>query len=141
MIRPLDRVLRTLESMGCQCCARASTSAGQPGKRQACSACPSTEPHQRLGAYCLRTNLDAQQGRAFRSLFDRAGNIEELIKAVEGLRAGFGISEPSAIARVLNKQRRESKRSARSISLVHRQRSRLRKRCAIRKRGSKKDVS
>jgi len=30
-----------------------------------------------------------------------------LIKSVEGLRAGFGISEPSAIARVLNKQRRE----------------------------------
>src|SRR2546429_454646 len=53
------------------------------------------------------TNLDAQQEQAFRSLFDRAGKYEELIKAVEGLRAGFGISEPSAIARVLNKQRRE----------------------------------
>jgi len=51
--------------------------------------------------------LDAQQGHAFRSLFDRAGKYEELIKAVKGLRAGFGISEPSAIARVLNKQRRE----------------------------------
>jgi len=51
--------------------------------------------------------LDAQQEQVFRSLFDRAGKYEELIKAVEGLRAGFGISEPSAIARVLNKQRRE----------------------------------
>jgi hypothetical protein len=53
------------------------------------------------------TNFDAEQGQAFRSLFDRGKKYEELIKAVKGLRAGFGISEPSAIARVLNKQRRE----------------------------------
>src|SRR5438445_11004992 len=53
------------------------------------------------------TSLDPQQGQAFRSLFDRAGKYQELIKAVEGLRAGFGISDLSAIARVLHKQRRE----------------------------------
>src|SRR2546422_7869286 len=39
------------------------------------------------------TNLDAQQGQAFRSLFDRAGKYQELIKAVEGLRAGFGMPD------------------------------------------------
>jgi hypothetical protein len=53
------------------------------------------------------SNSDAEQGQMFRSLFDRTGKYQELIKAIEGLRAGFGISEPSAIARVLNKQRRE----------------------------------
>jgi len=46
---------------------------------------------------------DRRSGRSF----DRGKKYEELIKAVKGLRAGFGISEPSAIARVLNKQRRE----------------------------------
>src|SRR4029077_1222663 len=52
-------------------------------------------------------SADADQERSFKSLFDRAGKYKELIKAIEGLHAGFGISEPSAIARVLNKQRRE----------------------------------
>src|SRR5207247_9933339 len=60
------------------------------------------------------TNLDAQQGRAFRALFDRAGKYEELIKAVEGLRAGFGMSAPSSIGPVLNKQRREFEPSSAS---------------------------
>jgi hypothetical protein len=72
---------------------------------------------QRLSDHTLRisgsahvlhvASADAEQERSFKSLFDRAGKYTELIKIIEGLRAGFGISEPSAIARVLNKQRRE----------------------------------
>jgi hypothetical protein len=49
---------------------------------------------------------DAQQ-KSFRSLFDRSARYTELIKVVESLKVGFGIADPSAIARVLNKQRRE----------------------------------
>ena len=49
---------------------------------------------------------DAQQ-QAFRSLFDRTARYAELIKVVESLKVGFGIAEPGAIARVLQKQRRE----------------------------------
>jgi hypothetical protein len=72
---------------------------------------------QRLSEHTIRihgsahvlhvASAGAEQERSFKSMFDRAGKYEELIKAIEGLHAGFGISEPSAIARVLNKQRRE----------------------------------
>jgi hypothetical protein len=51
--------------------------------------------------------IDPAQEVYFRGLFDRSRKYEELIRAVEGLRSAFGISEPGAIARVLNKQRRE----------------------------------
>jgi hypothetical protein len=49
---------------------------------------------------------DAQQA-AFRKLFDRSARYAELIKIVESLKIGYGIADPSAIARVLHKQRRE----------------------------------
>jgi hypothetical protein len=51
--------------------------------------------------------LSEAQRLAFRSLFDRSARYAELIKVVESLKVGFGIADPSAISRVLNKQRRE----------------------------------
>jgi len=103
------RVLRTLEAMGCALLREGVyLLPDKPVNRQGL---------QRLSEHTLRisgsahvlhvTSADAEQGRSFKSLFDRAAKYEELIKVIEGLRAGFGISEPSAIARVLNKQRRE----------------------------------
>jgi len=103
------RVLRTLESLGCAVL------------REGVYVLPDNRVNrqglQRLSEHMARingsahvlhvTHSDAEQGQTFRSLFDRTGKYQELIKAVEGLRAGYGISEPSAIARVLNKQRRE----------------------------------
>jgi len=103
------RVLRTLEAMGCALL------------REGVYLLPDTPVNrqglQRLSDHTLRisgsahvlhvASADAEQERSFKSLFDRAGKYSELIKIIEGLRAGFGISEPSAIARVLNKQRRE----------------------------------
>jgi len=103
------RVLRTLESLGCAVL------------REGVYVLPDNQVNrqglQRLSEHMTRingsahvlqvANSDAEQGQTFRSLFDRTGKYQELIKAVEGLRAGFGISDPSAIARVLNKQRRE----------------------------------
>jgi hypothetical protein len=47
------------------------------------------------------------QNEAFKRLFDRSARYEELVKIVESLRIGFGHSDPSAIARVLLKQRRD----------------------------------
>jgi len=69
-------------------------------------------------------------GTGIPSLFDRAGKYEELIKAVEGLRAGFGISEPSAIARFSTSSDVNSKLSALLDFFGSRQRSRLHKCCA-----------
>lgn len=51
--------------------------------------------------------LSEAQRTAFRSLFDRSARYAELIKNVESLSIGYGIADPSAIARVLHKQRRE----------------------------------
>lgn len=103
------RVLRTLEAMGCALL------------REGVYLLPDTPANRqglaRLSEHTLRisgsahvlhvASADLAQERSFKKLFDRAAKYEELIKIIEGLRAGFGISEPSAIARVLNKQRRE----------------------------------
>lgn len=51
--------------------------------------------------------LTAAQLRELRGLFDRSARYAELIKVVESLRIGFGVADPSALARVLAKQRRE----------------------------------
>ena len=103
------RVLRTLESLGCAVLREGVyLLPDNPVNRQGLQRLSEHMARINGSAHLLQvTNLDAQQGRTFRSLFDRTGKYEELIKAVEGLRAGFGISDPSAIARVLNKQRRE----------------------------------
>jgi hypothetical protein len=47
------------------------------------------------------------QRKAFRALFDRTARYTDLIKNVDALKVGYGIADPSAIARVLNRQRRE----------------------------------
>ncbi len=53
------------------------------------------------------TPLDEGQFASFRQLFDRSARYEDLTKTVESLRVGFGLADPSAISRVLHKQRRE----------------------------------
>lgn len=51
--------------------------------------------------------LTEAQARGFRDLFDRSARYTELIKVVDSLKVGFGIADPSAIAHVLHRQRRE----------------------------------
>ncbi len=103
------RVLRTLESLGCAVLREGVyLLPDHPATRNGLT---------RLSDYVARisgsshllsvTASDPAQAGAFRALFDRSGKYRELVKAIEGLRSGFGISEPSAIARVLNKQRRD----------------------------------
>jgi hypothetical protein len=103
------RVLRTLESLG----------AGV--LREGAYALPDT-PDNREGldsladyvgkgggtAQVLRVAAASQeQNEAFKHLFDRSARYDELVKIVESLRIAFGHSDPSAIARVLLKQRRD----------------------------------
>lgn len=59
-------------------------------------------------AWLLPIQLEsAAEAKALRAMFDRSGRYSDLIKTVEGLKAGFGVSDPTAIAQVLAKQRRE----------------------------------
>ena len=103
------RVLRTLESLGAAV------------MREGVYLLPDTAANrqslQTLTEYIVKiagsahvlnvaaTTLDQQE--EFRRLFDRSARYENLIKTVESLRIGFGHSDPSAISRVVHKQRRE----------------------------------
>jgi hypothetical protein len=102
-------VLRTLEGLGCAV------------MREGVYLLPDTPANranfQRLVDHIARIKGDAwllpvavestAEAKAFRTMFDRSGRYSELIKTVEGLKAGFGVSDPTAIAQVLAKQRRE----------------------------------
>ena len=103
------RVLRTLDSLGCAVL------------REGVYLFPDNEVNRRglgrLTEYLSRLNgaaylllvtaADEVQAQVFRGLFNRSKKYEELIKTVESIKAGFGISEPASIARVLTKQRRD----------------------------------
>jgi hypothetical protein len=53
------------------------------------------------------SGVTSAQHEALMRLFDRSARYEELIKTVKSLRIGFGHSDPSAISRVMHKQRRD----------------------------------
>jgi hypothetical protein len=103
------RVLRTLESLGTTVL------------REGVYLLPETEANRRsletLAEYIVKSHGAAHvlrvsaaspvQHEAFTRLFDRSARYEDLIKTVESLSIGYGQSDPSAIARVLHKQRRE----------------------------------
>ena len=103
------RVLRTLESLGAAVL------------REGAYLLPHTAPNRHslealtdyIGkatgtAHVLEVTASSPaQNEAFRHLFDRSARYEDLVKTVESLRVGFGHSDPNAIARVLQKQRRE----------------------------------
>ena len=103
------RVLRTLESLGAAV------------MREGVFLLPDTPANrqslQTLAEYILKVAGSAHllhvgavtpaQDEEFKKLFDRSARYENLIKTVESLRVGFGHSDPSAISRVVHKQRRE----------------------------------
>jgi hypothetical protein len=103
------RVLRTLESLG------------SAVMRDGVYMLPDTDANRQsleaLTEYIVRIGGSAHvllvaavseaQRHVFRLLFDRSARYEALIKTVESLRVGFGHSDPSAISRVVHKQRRE----------------------------------
>ena len=104
------RVLRTLEALGAAV------------MREGAYLLPDTranrESLQALADYVAKsvagtahvlhvTAASPAQQEAFERLFDRSARYEDLIKTIESLRVGFGQSDPAAISRVLQKQRRE----------------------------------
>lgn len=103
------RVLRTLETLGCAVL--------REGVYLLPDSTANRQGLQRLAEYVAQADgsahvlaavsLDAAQTNQLQSLFDRGAKYRELIKTVEGLKAGFGVSDPTAIRRVLGKQRRE----------------------------------
>jgi hypothetical protein len=103
------KVLRTLETLGCA------------PLRDGAYLLPDTPENRgglaKLARFVASINgsvhtlhvksADETQSKEFRGLFDRSEQYRELVKTVESLKAGFGISDPVAINRVLGKQRRD----------------------------------
>lgn len=103
------RMLRTLESLG--------AAVFREGVYLLPDTAANRQGLERLAEYIVKGAGTAQvvqlqplsdaQRKAFRGLFDRSARYAELIKVVDSMKVGFGISEPSALSRVLHKQRRE----------------------------------
>jgi hypothetical protein len=103
------RVLRTLESLGAAVMREGVyLLPDTPGNRQSLETLSDYITKISGTAHVLQVNaVSAPQQEAFMRLFDRSARYENLIKTVESLRIGFGHSDPSAISRVVHKQRRE----------------------------------
>ena len=103
------RVLRTLESLGTAVMREGVyVLPDTPENRRALEALSDYIGKSAGSAQVLRVQAasPAQQGSLER-LFDRTARYQDLIKTVESLRVGFGQADPNAIARVLQKQRRD----------------------------------
>ena len=103
------RVLRTLEALGCAML-REGVYLLPENSDNLQSLLRLSDHLTRLSgsAHVLRLEaLDEAQARRYRGYFDRSAQYEELIKTVESLKVGFGISDPASLSRVLGKQRRE----------------------------------
>jgi hypothetical protein len=103
------RVLRTLESLGVAVMREGVyLLPDTPGNRRALDALAEYVGKIPGAAHVLRASgVTSAQHEAFMRLFDRSARYEELIKTVKSLRISFGHSDPSAISRVMHKQRRD----------------------------------
>jgi len=103
------RVLRTLETLG--------AAALREGAYLMPDTAANRQAAERLAEYIGKNGGQAHvlnvapgtsdRETAFRRLFDRAARYEALTKVIESLAVGFDHADPGAIARVLQKQRRE----------------------------------
>jgi hypothetical protein len=103
------RVLRTLESLGAAVMREgAYLLPHSPANRQSLDALAEYIAKTAGSAHVLNViAASPAQTKFFTWLFDRSQRYHELIKTIESLRVGFGHSDPSAISRVLHKQRRD----------------------------------
>jgi hypothetical protein len=103
------RVLRTLESLGAAVMREGAYLLPQtPSNRQSLDTLADYIVKCAGQAHVLQvSDTPAAQQETFKRLFDRTARYDNLVKTVESLRVGFGLSDPSAISRVLHKQRRE----------------------------------
>ncbi|MGH8705535.1 MAG: chromate resistance protein ChrB domain-containing protein [Burkholderiales bacterium] len=104
------RILRTLESLGAAVMREGAyllpdTDASRQGLERLAEC---IMKYTGSSAQVLQISAASEmQQQAFRALFDRSARYGELIKIIESIKVGFGISDPGAISRVLHKQRRE----------------------------------
>ncbi|HZQ72395.1 MAG TPA: chromate resistance protein ChrB domain-containing protein [Burkholderiales bacterium] len=103
------RVLRTLESLGAAVIREGAYLLPRSASNlQALEALADYAGKIAGSAHVVEVSgTSAGQQAAFAALFDRTARYEALAKTVESLRISFGHSDPSAISRVLHKQRRE----------------------------------
>jgi hypothetical protein len=103
------RVLRTLESLGAAVLREgAYVLPDTAANRQSLAALADYIVKASGSAHVLQVSPSSPaQDEAFKRLFDRSARYDNLVKNVEGLRLGFGHSDPSAISRVLLKQKRD----------------------------------
>ncbi|MBL8378166.1 MAG: chromate resistance protein [Burkholderiales bacterium] len=102
------RILRTLESLGCGVLGE--------GVFLLPDTVASRQGLPRLGGHIdasggshhvLNVTADREQTLAFAAKFDRTARYVELIKNIESLSVGFGVSDPTTLSRTLIKFRRE----------------------------------
>jgi hypothetical protein len=103
------RVLRTLESLGAAVLREgAYVLPDTQENRQSLDTLADYAGKAAGFAHVLRvTPASPAQHDSFKRLFDRSARYDNLVKNVQGLRLGFGHSDPSAISRVLMKQKRD----------------------------------
>jgi hypothetical protein len=101
------KVLRTLETLGCAILRDGvfllpETPANRSGFERLALSIRSINGASHLLSFA---SADAAQDAEFRALFDRSKQYQEIAKILEGVAAGFGISDAAAIGRVVSKQR------------------------------------
>jgi hypothetical protein len=103
------RVLRTLESLGAAVIREgAYLLPDSASNRPALESLAEYIAKTAGSAHVMQVSASSpQQQKFFVWLFDRSERYSELVKTVESLRLGFGQADPSAISRVLHKQRRD----------------------------------
>ena len=102
------RILRTLESLGCAILGEGvyvlpNTIAARQGL-------PRLGEHVSANGgahHLLNVVADYAQNKVFTSLFDRTARYVDLIKTVESLSAGFGVSDPTSLSRTVIKLKRD----------------------------------
>jgi hypothetical protein len=103
------RVLRTLESLGAAVIREGVyLLPDTPANRQSLDSLADYIGKINGTANVLYVNaVSPEQQATFTRLFDRSARYDNLVKTVQSLRVGYGQSDPSAISRVVHKQRRE----------------------------------
>ena len=102
------RILRTLESLGCAILGEGvyvlpntiAARQGLPRLGEHVSANGGTH-------HLLNVVAENAQNKVFASLFDRTARYVDLIKTVESLSAGFGVSDPTSLSRAVIKLKRD----------------------------------
>ncbi len=103
------RMLRTLESLGAAVLREGVyVLPDSPDNRRALERLARYVAQNSGFASVMRVEAsDEPQDQQLKRLFDRSARYEALTKTIESLRVGFGVSDASALARVMHKQRRE----------------------------------